>query len=782
MAGFGSIDGLISGLDTTSIIDNIIKFEHRQVDIYLARQAGYAQKLTTWQTINSFLLAFKTQADVLSKPTLWGSKTVTSSDENMIVATASNSSAIGTYFISVDQLAQNQQIASQGYSSGSAILGIGTVDVSVAGGTPTTITLEAGQNSLESLKNAINDAGAGITAAIVNDGSSSTPYRLILTSNQTGADNVISVSSSLTGGQAPDFTTSYFDAAEKIDWSSEATSNPSLGSTASYTGSNNKTYTFTVQGTGAQTIGGGPITIDWTDGTNSGTVTVNNADEEIALTGDGADGLTVSFSAGDLVADDTFQVQALAPVIQAGQDAILRLGGGGSGGSPIIVTSPGNTITSLIDGITLNIKGITSEPVQITVEQNNSSIVSTVQEFINKYNGFADFVDQQLDYNADTGTAGVLLGESSLINLLTDVRSSIMGRVSGLMGDLTKLSDIGIKFNFQGELQLDSSIFNAKLEEDPDEVRRLLQASGSTDNGYIKFLSSGFKAVPTSSGYDIDITQAALQGMFEAGIIADPEDTNLVLTSGNNNIQIKVNGLLSSVISLEAKTYTSGDELAQEIESKINADETLGSNDIEVTWVDQGTSGYLQITSTIWGGNSKVEIETTPSASAHSILGFSNGVSTDGQDVEGTINGEPATGVGQILTGDDDNDNTAGLKLRINLASDQVIDGAEGKVFLTKGIAAILSEKIDNYTDASVGILSSRTKSITRQIDNLKEQIDRMEEQLERKRASLYREFMAMEEALGKLQSQQMYLSAAIASMDRLSAASSGRGSSLFGA
>ena len=54
-----------------------------------------------------------------------------------------------------------------------------------------------------------------------------------------------------------------------------------------------------------------------------------------------------------------------------------------------------------------------------------------------------------------------------------------------------------------------------------------------------------------------------------------------------------------------------------------------------------------------------------------------------------------------------------------------------------------------------------------------------MEEQLERKRASLYREFMAMEEALGKLQSQQMYLSAAIASMSRLSAGSSG-GSSFF--
>jgi flagellar hook-associated protein 2 len=779
MASFGSIDGIISGIDTTSIIDSIIELEHKKVDVYLARQAEYAQKLTTWQTINSFLLAFKTQADILSKPTLWGSKTVTSSNEDKIFASANNSSAIGTYFVSVDQLAQNQQIASQGYSSGSAILGIGTVDISVAGGTSATITLEAGQNSLESLKNAINDASAGITAAIVNDGSANAPYRLILTSNQTGADNIITVTSNLTGGQPPDFSTSYFDVAEKIDWSSEATSNPWLGSTASYSGNINKTYTFTVQGTGTQTVGAGPITIDWTDGINSGTITVNTVGEEIALVGDGADGLTVSFSAGDLVGGDTFQIQATAPVIQAGQDAILRLGASGSGGSPIIVTSPGNTVTTLIDGVTLEIKGTTTEPVQITVEQDDSSIVSTIQEFISKYNDFADFVDEQLDYNAETGTAGVLLGETSLMNLLTDVRSSILRSVSGLVGDLTRLSDIGIKFNLQGELQLDSSVLTAKLESDPDQVRKLLQAAGSTDNGYITFLSSGLKAVPTAAGYNIDITRAALQGKLEAGVIADPADTNLVLTSSNNNIQLRINGLLSSVISLEAKTYTSGDELAQEIEDKINADEALGSNEVEVAWVDQGTTGYLQITSTIWGTNSKVEIDTTPSSSAHDILGFSNGVSTDGQDVQGTINGEPATGTGQILTGDDDNENTAGLKLKISLTPDQVIEGPEGKVFLTKGIAAILSEKIDNYTDASVGILSSRTKSITRQIDNLKEQIDRMEEQLERKRASLYQEFMAMEEALGKLQSQQMYLSAAIESMAQLSAGSSS-GSSLF--
>ncbi|MEE9554166.1 MAG: flagellar cap protein FliD N-terminal domain-containing protein, partial [candidate division Zixibacteria bacterium] len=71
MAFGGSIDGIFSGMDTTAIIDSIIKAEHRKVDVYLARQAEYTQKLASWQTINSFMLAFKTQSDVLSKPGLW---------------------------------------------------------------------------------------------------------------------------------------------------------------------------------------------------------------------------------------------------------------------------------------------------------------------------------------------------------------------------------------------------------------------------------------------------------------------------------------------------------------------------------------------------------------------------------------------------------------------------------------------------------------------------------------------------------------------------------------
>ncbi|UCE67821.1 MAG: flagellar filament capping protein FliD [Candidatus Zixiibacteriota bacterium] len=776
----GAIDGIFSGLNTTEIINSIIEAERAKQNVYLARQAEYTQKLTSWQTINSYLLAFKTQTDVLSRASLWDKISVTSSNSDVISVTGSGSSASGTYFVSVDQLAQNQQIASQGYSSDQTIVGTGTIEISVGGSAPITINLEAGSNSLSALKHAINDAGAGVTAAIINDGSGNNPFRLILSANETGADSEITVTNDLIGGTQPDFGTSYFDIPERIEWSPNATSNPSLGASASYTGIANKIYNFTIEGSGSKTIGVDEVAINWTDGTNSGSITIpstfNPAVDEVVLTGDGSDGLTLSFSSGVLVGGDTFQVQALAPTIQAGQDAILRLGSQGSGGSPIVVTSSSNTVTTLIDGVTLELHDVSSDPIRIKVDTDHSSVISTIQDLVGKYNEFAKFVDEQMSFDPEANKAGILLGDTSLVNLLSYIRSDITRRVRGLDGDLTKLSDIGVKFDIYGKLGVDTSVLTELLNDDPEAVKKLFLASGNSDNGYIKFLSAGPDAVPSENGYDVDITQAATRGRYTGASIDNPALSNIDLTNNNNRIKISVNGVVSSEISLEARIYTSGDDLAAEIQEKINADEALGSNDVEVVWVDNGDTGHLEMSSSIWGSNSKVNIDIEPAWSAHSLLGFSGGLSTDGTDVEGTINGEPATGLGQILTGDDDNENTAGLKLKVTLTPDLLVDGAEGKITLTKGIAALLSERIDAYTDANDGILNSRTKTIEKQINNIKEQIERMEEQLEVKRESLYKQFIAMEEAIGKLQSQQMFLSSAIASLGSLGQTNSNSG------
>src|SRR5262249_9289208 len=113
----------------------------------------------------------------------------------------------GTYPVNVSSLAQAQSVASQGYASDTTKVGDGTISISVAGGTPTVVTINSTNDTLSGLASAINStANIGVTAQVVNTGAPGAPYRLELTANSTGTAAAFTVTSNLSGGTAPDFT------------------------------------------------------------------------------------------------------------------------------------------------------------------------------------------------------------------------------------------------------------------------------------------------------------------------------------------------------------------------------------------------------------------------------------------------------------------------------------------------------------------------------------------------------------------------------------------------
>jgi len=58
----GTIEGIISGFNTTEIIEAIMKYERRQVDLYAQKQANQTNRLTTWNSIEAMLTSVKMQA------------------------------------------------------------------------------------------------------------------------------------------------------------------------------------------------------------------------------------------------------------------------------------------------------------------------------------------------------------------------------------------------------------------------------------------------------------------------------------------------------------------------------------------------------------------------------------------------------------------------------------------------------------------------------------------------------------------------------------------------
>lgn len=659
-------------------------------------------------------------------------------------------------------LAQSHQIASQGFSeSEAANLGTGSIVIKVGGGSEKRVTIDADNSSLEGIKNAINSAKVGVTATIVNDGSVSNPYRLILSADKTGAKNKITISSNLTGAKQMDFSGSSFDQVEKTSFSPTATSTPTLGATASYTGSQNKTYTFTVGGTGTQTVGQGDIQIDWTDGTNSGTVIVSSADTEVELIGGGADGLKLQFGAGTLVAGDTFQVQTFSPLLQAAQDAKLSVGSASGGGSPITVTSETNFVKDLIAGVTLNLKKVSGdELITINIEQDTSLIEERIDSFIQKFNDVIASIDEQFKFDPNNvGKTGSLFGDRTLMMLQSSLRGAVTSRISGIDSQYTMLAAIGIRMGATGKLAVvDRSKLQAAIKDNVSDVQKLFAASGSSSNSKITFLALGPKTIPNDAGYEVQITQAAKRGYLQGTSVGNPSQVSVIIGANNKNLVLKIDGILSDNITLTEKSYTSWQELADELQSKIKADTKVGHLGVEVGFVDNGSDGYLTLSSGTYGTTSKVELQSGTSDSAATTLGLVNGRAFSGQNVEGTINGEQATGIGRILTGNEGNATTAGLKLQVDLTDAEIGEGAEAVVTVFRGIASRVQQFADSVTKSIDGTLARRTTAIQKQFDDINGRIGEMNKLMEMKRLRLMEKFIDMETTLGQLESQSQYL------------------------
>lgn len=765
MAGLsGSIQGLNSNLDTTSIIDALLTFDKQNVTLLEYDQALKTNQISTYQAINTRLLAFQTQAAALGRAAAFSATKIDVSNEDYLLAVGGENAGIGSYSLAVTALAQNHQIASQGFSEAEAAnLGTGTITITVGDGSARTITIDSTNNSLDGIRRAINDAKIGVTATVINDGSSSNAYRLMLSADKTGAKNKIVVNTSLSGTKTPNFTTSSFDQVEKLSFTGAATSTPRLGTTAAYSGNQNKTYTFTVAGNGTQTVGTGDITINWSDGTNSGSIIVSQADTEVELTGTGSDGLKLQFGAGTLVAGDTFRVQTFAPLLQRAQDAEITLGSSDGGGSPITVTSETNTVKDLIAGVTLNLKKISGDDkINITVARDTDGIIDAVDSFITKFNDVIGAIDQQFEFDPKaTDKTGVLFGDGTLRMLQNSLRGKVTSRVSGLESRYNMLAAIGIRLGTTGKLAVvDRTKLETAITENIDDVRKLFAASGTSSNDKISFLAMGSKTKATDTGYDVEITQVAKKGYLRGAAIADPATTPLTIMSANKNLQLRVDGMVSENIALTEKTYATADELVNELQQKINADKKIGKMGIEVSYFENGANGYLILTSGTYGKSSKVDIMTGTGNSAYTALGLAAGQSFAGQDVSGKINGEDATGAGQILTGKEGNATTEGLKLLVNMETADLLGSAEAKVKLFRGVGSVMQDFADSIAKSGDGTLARRTKALENQIDDIKERITDMNERMELKRQRLLEKFLAMEETLGQLNSQSSYLAA----------------------
>jgi len=205
-----------SSIDVANIVSQLMTVERQPLTRLDARKAEQQTKLSAYGALSSAVSSFRSAlAGLTSTSKLLGMQ-ASVGDSSVLTASAGSSATPGTHSIEVTQLAQGQKLAAAGQVSSDTPLGTGTLTLelgTISGGTfnattgtwsgagfagsgsSKTITIDSTNNTLTGLRDAINAAGAGVTASLINDGSAA-PWRLVITSNSTGAAQSLRIGAS----------------------------------------------------------------------------------------------------------------------------------------------------------------------------------------------------------------------------------------------------------------------------------------------------------------------------------------------------------------------------------------------------------------------------------------------------------------------------------------------------------------------------------------------------------------------------------------------------------
>jgi len=182
-----NVGGLASGLDTNSIVDQLMAIERQPQTRLLQRQRVEEARQNGLRDVSTRLANLKSAAAALRDSTLWADvQTVESSDASRATATRTSGAAAGAYDLTITQLARAQQLT-QGSAVTAAAAG-DTLHLQVGSGTTVNVAITAG-DSLETIASKINSTtDTQVYASVVNS-------KLVLTGKVTGASSTISATS-----------------------------------------------------------------------------------------------------------------------------------------------------------------------------------------------------------------------------------------------------------------------------------------------------------------------------------------------------------------------------------------------------------------------------------------------------------------------------------------------------------------------------------------------------------------------------------------------------------
>lgn len=499
------VGGLASGLDTQTMIEQLMQLERRPITALERRKSALSRSNSAFQALNTRLSSLQSKlTDLLLEKNL-KAKSTASSDATVMTATAGAGAAASSYRVKVNQLATATTASSAGAGATAATGALTLANAKPANTTAittgtftiggATVTINSTSATLQKVVDAINGAGSANvsvsgTSGLGAGGASLTAagqIQLDVTGVTAAVGGGADTSNFLTiaGLKSPSRTTSGVNTYLVGGRMSTAQTTAKLNDS----GANGANLTTAVTGDGS---GNGSFKINGvsvsyniaTDTLNDVLGRINNStagvsasynsiEDKIVLTNKSTGSTAISLE--DVTGNFLAATRLSTGTQTMGQNAQIVVDGVNSN-NPL--ESSTNEFKDIIPSLTFTAKKVeTASWTSITVSKDTDTTINTVKSFLNEFNATIDALE------AARAKGQPLASDSAVTDIVGKLRRLVQDPVSGLSDSPNTLSALGIGTTStdRKHLSLDETKFKEWLDKNPDRLVEIFNKDSTAD-------------------------------------------------------------------------------------------------------------------------------------------------------------------------------------------------------------------------------------------------------------------------------------------------------------
>ena len=217
--------------------------------------------------------------------------------------------------------------------------------------------------------------------------------------------------------------------------------------------------------------------------------------------------------------------------VVAGADASLTLDG-------VSITRDSNSISDLIDGVTLDVSSTTTSAETLTAKFDTTTAQLAAEGFVAEVNNIISLLKTNYNRDPDASLSGNLAGDPLVGHIINQITSTLSAEISGFGASSVYLANFGILTNRDGTLSLNTTTFKKEYEANPDSFNAIVNSRVTTGSSLVSGTMHGTSYVPGSYNLAFSGSAATL-----AGDSMTLSDGVYSIASGNaSGLQITIDG------------------------------------------------------------------------------------------------------------------------------------------------------------------------------------------------------------------------------------------------